>query len=129
MREAPCDTVLPGGWFIKKGEVVRAGGFASHTGTFPGGFANPLDFAPDRWLDGSTASEPAGFLPFSAGPRACAGQSMAQLQLRVLLARFAHLFSFSPAPGAPPVVPVMTLTLFARDGIVLAAAPRAGRRP
>lgn len=80
-RIAPCDTVLPGGWFIRKGEVVRCGGYAAHTGAgFEGAFDKPRDFLPERWLPGAQQPTPEGFLPFAFGPRGCAGQTLAALQ-------------------------------------------------
>lgn len=134
-RVADKDAVLPGGWLVKKGEILRIPLFAAFTGTgFPGSFSQPRVFLPERWLDG--APPPPQFLPFSAGARDCVGQSLALLAARVQLATLLHRFRFRRPDGgalrgercskfgradvpfaAPPVRGRMVLTLVPEGGI------------
>ena len=59
------------------------------------------DFVPDRWIDPSLRALDAGqnmvgaYMPFAAGPRSCVGQPLANVILRIILARLVHRFSFS----------------------------------
>lgn len=59
----------------------------------PRWYPEPLEFRPDRWLDGSTDDAPRfAWIPFGGGPRVCYGQQFAMaelvLSLTVLLRRF-----------------------------------------
>ncbi|KAI1127878.1 cytochrome P450 [Nemania abortiva] len=65
-------------------------------------FPRPFEFDPDRWLvnDEATLSlMNSAFLPFSLGPRGCAGKSMAYLEIGLMLAKTIWLFDFEIAPG------------------------------
>ena len=59
------------------------------------------DFVPDRWIDPSLRALDAGqnmvgaYMPFAAGPRSCVGQPLANVILRIVLARLVHRYSFS----------------------------------
>jgi cytochrome P450 len=54
---------------------------------------SPDDFLPERWIDpqlkkkDSGQEEPGAYIPFAMGPRNCLGRPLAQVILRVLLAR------------------------------------------
>ncbi|KAI1740314.1 cytochrome P450 [Xylaria scruposa] len=66
-------------------------------------FPNSFVYSPDRWLD-SKNSEQANlvrdaFAPFSIGPRACAGKSMAYLEIGLVLAKIVWYFDFEKASG------------------------------
>lgn len=70
-------------------------------------FPDPFSFSPERWLlnpDGSNkeAIERAhsAFTPFSLGPRACVGRSLALMELVSLLAHVLWRFDFRIAEGA-----------------------------
>lgn len=65
----------------------------------------PDDFVPERWLNSTTNTEAGAastpcqvcheaYMPFAIGPRNCVGQPMAQVILRVLLARLVWHFQF-----------------------------------
>ncbi|RKP05288.1 cytochrome P450 [Thamnocephalis sphaerospora] len=64
-------------------------------------YAHPSIFNPDRWLVGSElASEmKQAYIPFSMGARACLGQNLAWLELRVTLAAILRRFTFELVPG------------------------------
>ena len=80
---------------------------------------NPDAFDPDRF-DTPNGEEGlrCAYLPFSMGPRVCAGASFALQEATLLLAELVRRFRFSPAPGHVPV-PVARLTLRSENGVPL----------
>jgi cytochrome P450 len=60
-------------------------------------FPSPTVFAPERWLDGDKGKLTANgkaFYPFALGPHGCIGQSLAWLEMRLLLALLLFRFDF-----------------------------------
>ncbi|KAL7509019.1 hypothetical protein ACHAXN_007439 [Cyclotella atomus] len=59
----------------------------------------PEEFLPERWLDpelrekDAGQEEPGAYIPFAMGPRNCLGRPLAQVILRVLLARILNRYS------------------------------------
>ncbi len=79
----------------------------------------PDSFDPDRF------ETPAGeeglrcaYLPFSMGPRVCAGAAFALQEATLLLAELVRRFRFVPVPGHTPI-PVARLTLRSENGVPL----------
>lgn len=67
----------------------------------PRWFANPHEFRPDRWLDGSTQNMPRfAWIPFGGGPRVCYGQNFAMAEMALVLAVMTHRFKFSLPAGS-----------------------------
>jgi cytochrome P450 len=63
-------------------------------------FEQPEDFIPERWLVGSEDPlhpKKASWRAFEWGPRACIGQTLAQLELKVALVMTARMFDITPA--------------------------------
>lgn len=60
----------------------------------------PNEFVPDRWINPYLRSLDAGqdmvgaYMPFAAGPRSCVGQPLANVILRIVLARIIHQYNF-----------------------------------
>ncbi|KAI3390831.1 hypothetical protein diail_8562 [Diaporthe ilicicola] len=66
----------------------------------PDVFTKPEEFVPERWL--ASPGDPlypkkGSWRAFEWGPRACIGQTLAQLELRVVLVMTARLFDITPA--------------------------------
>lgn len=59
----------------------------------------PDEFLPERWIDSELRSKDFGqqeygaYMPFAIGPRNCLGQPLAQVILRILLARIVNKYS------------------------------------
>ncbi|KAG8445781.1 hypothetical protein GDO86_010534 [Hymenochirus boettgeri] len=63
-------------------------------------FEKPREFYPEHFLDskGSFRKNEA-FLPFSAGRRSCAGETLAKMELFLFFTRLLQNFTFYPPPG------------------------------
>lgn len=62
-------------------------------------FPQPHVYLPERWLTTNESPINAAFTPFSMGPRACIGQSMAISELQTTIALFMWTFDFKLADG------------------------------
>lgn len=63
-------------------------------------FVQPEEFIPDRWLVGPEDPlypKKASWRAFEWGPRACIGQTLAQLELKVALVMTVRMFEIAPA--------------------------------
>ena len=106
----------------------------------------PEVFAPfSRWLvdDGvsrrSSSSELEGeepprvrrkgsaFMPFAAGPRACVGQHLAWVFMRVMLAQLVCAFEFAPGDERDPMTPSVGFTVTPANGARVQARSVDGR--
>lgn len=83
----------------------------------------PDDFDPSRWDTAEgRASARLAYLPFSAGPRACPGASLAMAEGVVMLATIVGRWRLRPTSHRP--MPVARLTIRTRDGIWVDLSPR-----
>ena len=57
-------------------------------------------FNPERWQDSNFEPKPGTYIPFSEGPRSCAGERLALTELKALLLVFLMNFDWEEAPGA-----------------------------
>ncbi|KAL8387040.1 hypothetical protein RB595_010202 [Gaeumannomyces hyphopodioides] len=97
--------VTEGGCFIA-GEMVPAGSivFVHPMGASmaPFNFADPDRFVPERWLKEPPApyadDNLEASMPFALGPRSCIGQSLAWVEMRLILARLLWNFDLALAP-------------------------------
>lgn len=49
------------------------------------------EFNPDRWLN-ATPRQKEAFIPFSHGPRSCVGRNVAEMEMRLIVATWAHRY-------------------------------------
>ena len=63
---------------------------------FRSGIREPDLFMPERWADNDQDALKLSemFIPFSTGRRACVGQSLALLELKLVLATLLHNYDF-----------------------------------
>jgi cytochrome P450 len=84
----------------------------------------PDAFDPDRFeTDNGREGLRCAYLPFSMGPRVCAGASFALQESALLLSVLALRFRFQPVPGHVPE-PVSRLTLRSANGVRLTVEKR-----
>nr|XP_012613814.1 docosahexaenoic acid omega-hydroxylase CYP4F3 isoform X1 [Microcebus murinus]XP_012613815.1 docosahexaenoic acid omega-hydroxylase CYP4F3 isoform X1 [Microcebus murinus] len=84
-RHCTQDIVLPDGRVIPKGVICLISIFGTHHN--PAVWPDPEVYDPSRF-DPENAKErsPLAFIPFSAGPRNCIGQTFAMTEMKVVLA-------------------------------------------
>ncbi|KAF5827172.1 cytochrome P450 [Dunaliella salina] len=94
----PTEDLKVGNYVIPKGTVVMLHSYSIHHSKEAWG-PDAEEFKPERWdnkgddVQGSVGRRP-GYQPFSLGPRDCAGQNLAMLELRVVLATLIGRFRF-----------------------------------
>ncbi|KAH9990628.1 high nitrogen upregulated cytochrome P450 monooxygenase 2 [Russula compacta] len=71
-------------------------------------FSMPHRFLPERWIAseakkasslGITTHNPATFIPFSYGPRACVGKNLALMEMRFVVSHLVQRYEFRAASG------------------------------
>lgn len=89
------------GHVIPKGTVLGVNVYSLHHNEeyFPDSFT----YRPERWLEDADTEARRhmrdAFIPFSVGPRGCAGKSMAYLETGLVVAKVLWYFDFEAAPG------------------------------
>ena len=84
------------GYWLPAGTIVASANYVSHH--METNFEKPFEFNPDRFQKAPSVYQ---YYPFSVGPRSCIGRNFANIEARVILARFLHTFEFSLLPGQP----------------------------
>ncbi len=81
----PTQTLDVGGFRVDPSDAILIPQWALHRrATW---FAEPLTFAPERWLDGLEQRLPEhAYMPFGGGPRVCIGQHFAMMEAQLCLA-------------------------------------------
>eukprot|EP00794_Sanderia_malayensis_P009725 gene9725-10716_t len=100
-HKTTCDTTLAG-YQIKKDTQIFFNIWALHYDERE--WKDPLIFNPDRFLDESghiTPGAQKSYLPFSAGRRVCLAETLAKLELFLLISRLLHDYKFLPDPNEP----------------------------
>ena len=121
-HKTTMDTTLQG-YSIPKGTTVIPNLWSLHHD--PEIWDDPHAFRPERFLDEEGTFVPPKadrFLPFSAGRRVCLGESLARMELFLVLARLLHSFKFENPPGCdiPSLEPIAGLVLMPRPFSVCA---------
>ncbi|XP_051026826.1 cytochrome P450 4F1 isoform X1 [Acomys russatus] len=119
-RRCTQDVVLPGGRTIPKGVICLISIFGIHhnPSVWPDPEVyNPFRFDPENIKDRS----PLAFIPFSAGPRNCIGQTFAMTEMKVVLALTLLRFRILPDDKEPRRKP--ELILRAEGGLWLRVEP------
>ncbi len=97
-----------GGYRIPGNSMVFVSPYATHH--LPGHWPDPLKFDPDRFLPEPSAQRHRhAFLPFLDGPRACAGDNLAMLELVLITAAIVARVRFTSGPDVLMPAPVVTL--------------------
>ena len=69
-------------------------------------FDRPLEFLPERWLEGTTLRmDQSAYMPFGSGPHICIGETAAKLIMRRLVPAVCSRFRI--ATEEPGLVPVL----------------------
>ncbi|XP_065511017.1 cytochrome P450 4F3 [Caloenas nicobarica] len=120
-RRCTQDIALRDGRVVPKGVICLMSIYGTHHNPDvwpePEVF-NPLRFSPEN----SKGRAPLAFVPFSAGPRNCIGQSFAMAEMKVVAALTVARFLIRPEPARPPRRKP-ELILRAQDGLWLRLEP------
>ncbi|KAJ8798149.1 hypothetical protein J1605_016782 [Eschrichtius robustus] len=119
-RRCTQDTVLPDGRVIPKGVICLISIFGTHHN--PSVWPDPEVYDPFRFdPENIKGRSPLAFIPFSAGPRNCIGQSFAMTEMKVVLALTLLRFRVLPDKEEPRRKP--ELILRAEGGLWLRVEP------
>uniref|UniRef100_A0A8B9YHT5 Uncharacterized protein n=1 Tax=Bos mutus grunniens TaxID=30521 RepID=A0A8B9YHT5_BOSMU len=113
------DVVLPDGRVIPKGNICVISIFGIHHN--PSVWPDPEVFNPFRFDPEAPKRSPLAFIPFSAGPRNCIGQTFAMNEMKVALALTLLRFRILPDEEEPRRKP--ELILRAEGGLWLQVEP------
>lgn len=98
-RRVPRDGAVVMDRFVPAGTDLQVPHWAAyHSRT---NFKHPWAFIPERWLEGDSEfvdDNKDVFQPFSFGPRACIGRSLAYMETRIILARLIWNFDLALMP-------------------------------
>lgn len=96
-RIVPAGGALVSDHFIPSGTIISV--YALAAGMYPGNFARPDEFVPERWLapekrpDWCQSDHLEASQPFSVGPRNCPGMGLAYAEAKLILARLFFRFN------------------------------------
>ena len=95
----PSEPCVVGGYTIPKGSRVFVNVWAIHRD--PSIWENPLEFCPERFLDGKGdySGKDFNYFPFGSGRRICAGIAMAESMVMFSLASLLHSFDWKLPEG------------------------------
>jgi len=87
------------GKFVAEGTQVSVWQIAANQSTR--NWARPFEFIPERWLDDPefASDDRAAMQPFSIGPRNCIGKNLANVEMRLVLARLLWEFDIQLCEG------------------------------
>ncbi len=100
------------GFFIPKDTIIIPNLYSAMRD--PKVWFDPECFIPDRFLsaDGQTLVIPEAFIPFGIGKRVCIGQSLAKVELFLLVSSLFQRFKVSTVPDEPkPTIEYSTGTV------------------
>ncbi|XP_008777558.2 cytochrome P450 704C1-like isoform X1 [Phoenix dactylifera] len=120
------DDTLPGGFDVKKGDMVCFLPYSMGRMKFLWGVDAEV-FRPERWLDENGVFRPENpfkFTAFQAGPRICLGKEFAYRQMKIFAAVLIHFFTFMLSDERKDVKYKSTLTLRIDQGLHLLAYQR-----
>ncbi|KAM0069822.1 putative cytochrome P450 [Helianthus debilis subsp. tardiflorus] len=94
IQRSPDETCMVGGYTIPKGSIVYINAWAIQHD--PKNWTNPLEFKPERFLNGKWdySGTNMKFLPFGSGRRICPGVPLGEKMLMYILASLLHSFEW-----------------------------------
>jgi cytochrome P450 len=116
-RHAKSDVQFAG-YTIPAGSTVIYSPLVTHR--LPDLWEDPLEFRPQRWLDGEPL--PYSFVPFGGGYRRCIGFLMATLEIKVALARVVQRVQARTATAEPR--PTGISAMYPKGGVRISVQSR-----
>ncbi|URE06081.1 cytochrome P450 [Musa troglodytarum] len=115
------DDILPGGYNVRKGDIVFYQPYAMGRMEYLWGKDAEI-FRPERWLDDGGVFQPESpykFSAFQAGPRICLGKEFAYRQMKIFAAVLLRFFRFKLGDEKKDVEYRTTVTLHVDHGLYL----------
>jgi cytochrome P450 len=114
VRKVDNDDII-GGYHIPAGSTVVVSAYVLHRN--PTFWPDPERFDPERFTPERVAERPRfAYIPFSAGPRQCIGNTFALVEAQLILATIAQRYHLDVAPGHR-VAPEPLITLRPKGGM------------
>jgi cytochrome P450 len=111
-----------GDFFLPAGSILLFNIYGVHH--HPDYWQNPETFEPERFLpEYAERRNPAAFIPFSIGPRACLGYSLSMMQLQLVVAIIAQSYRLTLVPNQL-VEPAALATLVPHSGLKMLVSRR-----
>ncbi|KAJ1565367.1 hypothetical protein HK096_003186 [Nowakowskiella sp. JEL0078] len=88
-------------------------------------------FTPERWLVKNSVDSdvyipiPGSYMPFCEGQHNCIGQKIALVEIKTVLIRLLQKYDISLSSKQGPLVPIATMTLGLKSGLLVELKPRA----
>lgn len=121
-RQAKEDVTL-GGYAVPAGTIIAISPYVLHRD--PRWWDEPLAFRPERFSkDNEKLHQKYAYLPFGGGPRVCIGNSFAEMEAVLILARIAQRYRLRLDPASQAVAPQATLTLRPKTHFTMRAEAR-----
>ncbi|EQC37225.1 hypothetical protein SDRG_05450 [Saprolegnia diclina VS20] len=119
LKSAITDDVWPDGTFVPAGTNVEFSPFAM--GRNETRWPQATTFSPERWLNDTPRPSAFEYPVFNAGPRSCVGQTVALLQLKVVVASLYQRFTFDLISPLNEPAFELGIGLFSQDSIQVRA--------
>jgi cytochrome P450 len=122
-RQAVSDLEL-GGYEIPKGSWISVVPYVTHRD--PRFFANPDQFDPERFAAGRAEHiPPYAYVPFGAGPHVCIGNTVAIMEMILVVSTILPQVRLTLAPGPREVEPEADIVLRPKGGLRMTVSKRA----
>lgn len=95
MRKCKSDITLPSGLVVKEGTQLVVNIYGLHRNPKYWG-PDASKFRPERFLN-ATPEQLSAYMPFSSGPRNCAGYRIGEISLKVIIASILQRFRLKPS--------------------------------
>lgn len=100
-RVSPSEGLIIGEHFIPANTVIKVPLYTIFRD--PRYFERPEEWIPSRWTtDKSLVKDSSAFIPFSTGTYSCVGRPLGMVEIRDVIAQFAHAFDFKITEDRSP---------------------------
>ncbi|KAK3637587.1 hypothetical protein LTR56_013590 [Elasticomyces elasticus] len=129
-RLTPPQGIAIGGYAVSGGVRVSVAPVAANKS--PANFTNPEAFVPERWLKADSryaGDDQAASQPFSVGPNACIGRSIAIAQLKVATVKLLYNFDITRCGDVQHWLRQKAYIIWDREHVYLDATVKQARSP
>jgi cytochrome P450 len=115
------------GYHIPAGMFILMIPYVTHR--HPAFWTNPEGFDPNRFASGDPSGRhPCAYFPFAAGPRRCVGETLAMMELKIVVATIARQFHLDLVPGTT-IERALEFILRPKGGLPMRVVARSAGEP